>query len=63
MYNRMGTALQKHWSMMSQAKTNGRSASYTFFTSTEGRLHTDFVIPYVKDVVSEKGKVYAPDRT
>jgi hypothetical protein len=61
LYHNMGTALQKHWSMMSQAKTYGRSTSYTFFTSTEGRLHTDFVIPYVKDVLGEKGKVYAPD--
>jgi hypothetical protein len=24
-------------------------------------MHTDFVIPYAKDVLSEKGKVYAPD--
>lgn len=61
MYNRMGTALQKHWSMRSQAKTYGRSCSYTFFTSTSGRLHTDFNIPYVKDILTEKGKVYAPD--
>jgi hypothetical protein len=29
-YNRMGTALQKHWSMMSAAMTYGRSSSYTF---------------------------------
>lgn len=61
MYNRMGTALQKHWNMLGKAMTWGRSASYTFFTSTNGILHTDFVIPYVKDVISEKGKVYAPD--
>lgn len=60
-YNRMGTALQKHWSMMSMAKTYGRAASYTFFTSTEGRLHTDFNIPYIRDILGEKGKVYAPD--
>lgn len=60
-YSRMGTALQKHWNMMQMAKTYGRSCSYTFFTSTEGKLHTDFVIPYIKDVLGEKGKVYAPD--
>lgn len=61
MYNRMGTALQKHWIMMQVAKAHGRSASYTFFTSTEGQLHTDFVIPYIKDIYGEKGKAYAPD--
>jgi len=61
MYNRMGTALQKHWNMLSKARIWGRSASYTFFTSTDGQFHTDFVIPYVKDIITEPGKVYAPD--
>ena len=61
MYRHMGTALQKHWNMLSKARTWGRSASYTFFTSTNGQLHTDFIIPYVKDIISERGKVYAPD--
>lgn len=61
MYTRMGTALQKQWNMLSKAKTWGRSTSYTFFTSTNGVYHTDFVIPYVKDIITEKGKVYAPD--
>lgn len=61
MYNRMGDALSKHWNMLTKALTYGRSTSYTFFTSTNGVMHTDFIIPYVKDVISEKGKVYAPD--
>lgn len=61
MYTRMGTALQKQWNMLSKAKTWGRSTSYTFFTSTNGQFHTDFTIPYVKDIITEKGKVYAPD--
>lgn len=61
MYNRMGTALQKQWNMLSKAKTWGRATSYTFFTNTNGVYHTDFVIPYVKDIITEKGKVYAPD--
>ena len=60
-YRHMGTALQKHWNMLSKARTWGRSTSYTFFTSTNGVFHTDFVIPYFKDVITEQGKVYAPD--
>lgn len=61
LYNRMGNALQKHWNMLGKSMTYGVSTSYTFFTSTEGRLHTDFVIPYIKDVYGEKGKVFLPD--
>lgn len=60
-YNRMGDALQKHWNMLGKAMTYGRATSYTFFTSTNGILHTDFNIPYAKDVYSEKGKVFAAD--
>lgn len=60
-YNRMGTMLQKSWNMVSKSMGWGRSTSYSFFTVTNGRLHVDFVIPYVKDVLTEKGKVYAPD--
>lgn len=60
-YNRMGDALQKDWNMLGKAQTYGRSTSYTFFTNTNGELHTDFIIPYVKDVLTEKGKVFAPD--
>lgn len=60
-YRRMGTALQKQWNMLSKARTWGRATSYTFFTSTNGVFHTDFVIPYIKDIITEKGKVYAPD--
>lgn len=61
MYNRMGNMLQKSWSMTSKAKTYGVATSYTFFTSSKGKFHTDFVIPYVKDVLGEKGKVFLPD--
>ena len=60
-YNRMGNMLQKSWNMASKAMTYGVATSYTFFTSTEGRFHTDFVIPYAKDVLGEKGKVFLPD--
>lgn len=61
MYNRMGNMLQKSWNMTSKAMTWGVASSYTFFTSTEGKFHTDFSIPYVKDVLGEKGKVFLPD--
>jgi hypothetical protein len=62
-YNRMGSMIQKSWNMVGKAMTWGRSTSYTFWTSTNGTMHTDFVIPYAKDVISEKGKVYAPTPT
>jgi hypothetical protein len=60
-YCRMGDALQKQWNMLGKSMTYGRSTSYTFFTETNGNLHVDFIIPYVKDVLTEKGKVFAPD--
>lgn len=60
-YNRMGDALQKDWNMLGKATTWGRAVSYTFFTTTNGKFHTDFVIPYVKDLLTEKGKVFGPD--
>jgi hypothetical protein len=61
MANRQGSELQKDWIITGKALGWGRAASYTFYTSTNGRFHADFVIPYVKDVLSEKGKVFAPD--
>lgn len=61
LYSRMGNALQKQWNMLSKAMTYGRSTSYTFFTKTDGQLHVDFNIPYVKDVLTEKGKVFGND--
>jgi hypothetical protein len=60
-YNRMGNMLQKSWAMVGKSMTWGRATSYTFYTSTNGKLHTDFVYPYVKDILTEKGKVYAGD--
>ncbi len=61
MYNRMGSLIQKSWNMVGKSMTYGMSTSYTFFTNTNGQLHTDFVIPYIKDVLCEKGKIFAPD--
>lgn len=61
MYNAMGDMLQKSWNMVGKAMTWGSAGSYTYYTSTNGKLHTDFVIPYRKDLISEKGKVFAPD--
>lgn len=60
-YNRMGNMLQKSWSITGKAMTYGSAASYTFFTSTNGKFHTDFILPYAKDIIGEKGKVFAPD--
>jgi hypothetical protein len=61
MSNRNGDRLQKSWLMLGKAMTYGLATSYSYFTSTNGKQHVDFVIPYVKDVIVEKGKVYAPD--
>lgn len=60
-YNRMGNMLQKSWNVVGKSMTWGRTTTYTFFTNTNGKLHTDFVIPYVKDILTEKGKVFAGD--
>jgi hypothetical protein len=59
--NTQGSTLQKSWVMLNKALTYGVSASYTYFTRTAEQFHTDFVIPYIKDVLIEKGKVFGPD--
>lgn len=59
--NAQGNVLQKSWNMVGKALTYGAQPSYTFFTQTGDRMHTDFVLPYIKDVFPERGKVYAPD--
>lgn len=61
LYARNGDMLQKSWNMLGKAMTYGLQTSYTFLTYRNGELHTDFVLPYVKDVIIEKGKVFAPD--
>lgn len=59
--NTQGSVLQKSWIMANKALIYGMQASYTFFSQTAGRFHTDFIIPYIKDILIEKGKVYGPD--
>ena len=59
--NTMGQPLQKSWNMVGKALTYGMQSSYTYFTNTGETMHTDFTLPYVKDVLLEKGKVYGPD--
>lgn len=61
LYNRQGNLLQKTWNMIGKSMTYGVASSYTFFTSTNGKMHTDFILPYAKDSFAEKGKVYQPD--
>ena len=56
-----GDVLQKSWNMVGKALTYGVQPSYTFFTNTGDRMHTDFILPYIKDVFPERGKVFAPD--
>jgi hypothetical protein len=60
-YNKQGDILQKSWLMSGKSMTYGKSSSYTFYTQTNGKLHTDFTIIYPKDDLTEKGKVFAPD--
>lgn len=60
-YNRMGSMIQKSWNMISRAKTVGRATSYTFLCHDEDDIRTDFIIPYTKDIIDEKGKVFAGD--
>lgn len=57
----MGTELQKDWNMLGKAMTWGRSTSYSYFTTRNGIRYVEWVIPYVKDILTEKGKVYGPD--
>lgn len=59
--NAQGNMLQKCWNMVGKALTYGAQPSYTYFTQTGDRMHTDFVLPYIKDVFPERGKVFAPD--
>lgn len=61
MYHHQGNLLQKTWNMISKSMTYGVASSYTFFTKTAGKFHTDFIIPYAKDSFGERGKVYIPD--
>lgn len=61
MGNTQGSTLQKSWTMINKALTYGMQPSYTFFTNTGDTMHTDFSIPYIKDVLVEKGKVFGPD--
>lgn len=61
MGNTQGSILQKSWVMLNKALTYGMQPSYTFFTNTGDTMHTDFSIPYIKDILVEKGKVFGPD--
>lgn len=56
-----GTPLQKSWAALGKSLTYGVQPSYTFYTETNGVMHTDFILPYIKDIFLEKGKVYGPD--
>lgn len=57
----MGNVLQKSWLMTTKVLTYGSGTSYKFFTNHNGVMYMDFVLPYVKDVLNERGKIYAPD--
>lgn len=56
-----GDMLLKSWIMMSKALTYGMQFSYQFFRNYGDGFASDFKIPYIKDLIMERGKVYGPD--
>lgn len=56
-----GDMLLKSWIMMSKALTYGMQFSYQFFRSYGDGFAADFKIPYIKDLIMERGKTYGPD--
>lgn len=56
-----GDMLLKSWIMMSKALTYGMQFSYQFFRNYGNGFAADFKVPYIKDLILEKGKVYGPD--
>ncbi|HEX8349955.1 MAG TPA: hypothetical protein VF598_08325, partial [Hymenobacter sp.] len=61
MSNRMGSEIQKSWSLISKAGTTGHQSTYCYFTSCNGELYVEWILPYEKDILGEKGKTFIPD--
>lgn len=56
-----GEPLQKAWIASTKAKTFGSQPSHQFFNNTGEYYGGDFVLPYIKDVLPEPGKLNAND--
>lgn len=61
MSQRMGSELQKSWVMIQQAGAIGSCTAYSFYTSCNGEMYVDWILPYAKDLYGEKGKTFLPD--
>ena len=59
--NYNGTPLLKSWIMLRKALTYGMQASYNFFRASGDYYGADFSIPYIRDIIFERGKTYGPD--
>jgi len=59
--NTNGDMIQKSWIMLGKALTYGYQFSYDFFKNSGDYFGADFSIPYVRDLIFERGKVYGPD--
>lgn len=59
--NTSGDVLQKSWIAMTKALTYGAQPAYVFFNNSGEYYGADFVLPYIKDVMPEPGKLYAND--
>lgn len=56
-----GEPLQKCWIVSTKAKTYGCQPTYQFFNNNGEYYGADFMIPYIKDVFPEPGKLNAND--
>lgn len=58
---RMGSEIQKAWALITKAGGVGSATCYSYFTSVNGQMYAEWILPYVKDIYGEKGKPFMPD--
>lgn len=56
-----GDMIQKSWAILTKALTYGMQYSYAFFKSDGDYYGADFSLPYIRDLILQRGKVYGPD--
>jgi hypothetical protein len=56
-----GDMIQKSWIMAKKALTYGCSVSFSFFKNAGDYFGADFSIPYIRDIIFERGQSYGPD--
>jgi hypothetical protein len=57
----MGSEIQKAWSLISKAGTTGHQSTYCYLTVVNGEIYVEWILPYEKDILGEKGKTFIPD--